>query len=153
MAAKSEMPRASTSLRSITRMLRITGGRGVDAAPMRAWTCVILLPPRVAMGQGDGDAGCSQASRPDHAVPRPEPILTQKTGNLFNFSAHVRRETRRMDGIGRVHRRVVLARLCRLDLRPNSRRYSLSCTHGGYIMPSRPLIRHGRSANDPVVPV
>jgi hypothetical protein len=33
-------------LRSITRMVRITGRPGVDCAPVRAWICVTLVPPR-----------------------------------------------------------------------------------------------------------
>src|SRR6266700_2782345 len=71
MAEKSDIPRASASLRSITPMVRITGGPGVDSAPMRAWTYIMLVPP----GKEEHRAA-SYGSRCDHAVPRPEPILT-----------------------------------------------------------------------------
>src|SRR6266516_490918 len=73
MAEKSDIPRASASLRSITPMVRITGGPGVDSAPMRAWTYIMLVPP----GKEEHRAA-SYGSRCDHAVPRPEPILTQE---------------------------------------------------------------------------
>src|SRR6516165_1254886 len=46
MAEKSDIPRASAFLRSITPMVRITSGPGVDSARMRAWTSVMLVPPR-----------------------------------------------------------------------------------------------------------
>ena len=45
MAEKSAIPRASASLRSVTPMVRITSGPGVDPARVRAWTCVMLVPP------------------------------------------------------------------------------------------------------------
>src|SRR5262245_17994330 len=74
MAEKSDIPRASASLRSITPMVRITGGPGVDSAPMRAWTYIMLVPP----GKEEHRAA-SYGSRCDHAAPRPEPILTQES--------------------------------------------------------------------------
>src|SRR5262249_38892751 len=73
MAEKSDIPRASASLRSITRMVRITGAPGVDCAPVRAWTSVTLVPPRK-----EEDRCVVMGSRPDHAGPRPKPILTQE---------------------------------------------------------------------------
>src|SRR5438105_2268121 len=45
MAKKSDIPRASASLRSITPMVRITSGPGVDSARVRASKCVMLVPP------------------------------------------------------------------------------------------------------------
>src|SRR5436309_2337338 len=74
MAEKSDIPRASASLRSITPMVRITGGPGADSAPVRAWTNIMLVPP----GKEEHRAA-SYGSRCDHAVPQPEPILTQES--------------------------------------------------------------------------
>src|SRR5215475_6501075 len=70
MAEKSDIPRASASLRSTTPMVRITSGPGVVSARMRAWTSVMLVPPR--------KRGGSRCGVMDHAVPRPEPILARE---------------------------------------------------------------------------
>src|SRR5262249_48759408 len=74
MAEKSDIPRASASLRSITPMVRITGRPGVDSARMRPWTPVMLVPPRKREGSRCGVMDHASA----HTVPRPEPILTQE---------------------------------------------------------------------------
>src|SRR3984893_13751252 len=73
MAEKSDIPRASASLRSITPMVRITSGPGVDPAPVKAWTCVMLVPPRK-----EEDRAAAPWITPCSRVPRPESILTQE---------------------------------------------------------------------------
>src|SRR6516165_10382476 len=73
MAEKSDIPRASASLRSTTPMVRITSGPGVDSARMRAWTSVMLVPPRKRR-----IAPRLYGSRRAHAVPRPEFNLTHE---------------------------------------------------------------------------
>src|SRR5262249_41600380 len=78
MAEKSDIPRASASLRSITPMVRITSGPGVDSARMRPWTSVMLVPPRKRGGSRCGVMDHASAHTVAHTVPRPEPILTQE---------------------------------------------------------------------------
>src|SRR6516162_9779530 len=121
MAEKSDIPRASASLRSITPMVRITGGPVVDSAPMRAWTYIMLVPP----GKEEHRAA-SYGSRCDHAVPRPEPMLTQESTDVCPCShggrvdprsagdPHHRRDgpqgragTRNVRFLGHAHPRVV----------------------------------------------
>src|SRR6266566_3779320 len=126
MAEKSDIPRASASLRSITPMVRITGGPGVDSAPMRAWTYIMLVPP----GKEEHRAA-SYGSRCDHAVPQPEPILTQEStmGSRNTWTATPIRQ--------QCHRRLQEA-LCRAILegdgppRPNDARSGCSFTPFGY---------------------
>src|SRR5262249_28901898 len=68
MAEKSARPRASASLRSARPVRRTVGRARIVSAPMRTCSCAMVVPPE---HQGR-HAGLG------HAVPRPEPILTQR---------------------------------------------------------------------------
>src|SRR5258708_37499322 len=95
MAEKSDIPRASASLRSITPMVRITGGPVVDSAPMRAWTYIMLVPP----GKEEHRAASVAATRAHINAAKPGLL-----GGLPNwrdysrFSGLVARLTLRVDG-------------------------------------------------------
>src|SRR5262249_34828985 len=68
MAEKSGRPRASASLGSARPMRHPVGRARIVSAPMRTCSCAMVVPPE----HQSRHAGLG------HAVPRPQPILTQR---------------------------------------------------------------------------
>src|SRR5262245_11614135 len=103
MAEKSDIPRANASLRSTTPMVRITRGAGVDSARVRAWICVMPVPPRKEEDRATAFMDHAVRitpfeSRRALAVPQPNPMLTQEVQWDQELHGHPPRLGTRVNG-------------------------------------------------------